>query len=167
MIGKSSRSICSSEIGGGIHPADDALEPHHRRQADLQVQVGRLVLHDRAEELVDLRLAAGVALRRKFIDFSSRHGGSSCGGSPAFILTWRAARLEFRRLDSSSAMGFAIATSLRLPTRWVNRLVGNARGRAWRGPETTRDVRNVRRRDSPSSTADRRHARAESACGSA
>ena len=41
-----------------VHAADVAAQPHHRRLADLQVQVGRLVLHDHAEELVDLRLAA-------------------------------------------------------------------------------------------------------------
>ena len=46
-----------------VHAADVAAEPHHRRLADLQVQVGRLVLHDHAEELVDLRLARPAARR--------------------------------------------------------------------------------------------------------
>ena len=42
---------------GRVHLLDDAAEPHHPRQAGLQVQVGALVQHDGAEELVDLRLA--------------------------------------------------------------------------------------------------------------
>jgi len=41
-----------------VHALDDALEAHHRRLADLEMEVGGLVLHDRTEQLVDLRLAA-------------------------------------------------------------------------------------------------------------
>ena len=51
----------SSCVSGRMsHAADVALEPHHRRLADLQVKVGRLVLHDHAEELVDFGLACGL-----------------------------------------------------------------------------------------------------------
>ena len=39
-------------------------ETHHRRLADLEMKVGRLMLHDHAEELVDLRLLARRFFRR-------------------------------------------------------------------------------------------------------
>ena len=56
-IGKISFSSVSCVRTGRVHLLDDAAEPHHPRQAGLQVQVGPLVQHDGAEQLVDLRLA--------------------------------------------------------------------------------------------------------------
>ena len=41
------------------------LEPHHRRLADLEVQVGAFMLHHHAEQLVDFRLAAAACRRHR------------------------------------------------------------------------------------------------------
>ena len=43
-------------VGGLLHLPQDAGQPHRRRDTDFQVQVGALVLHHVAEELVDFGL---------------------------------------------------------------------------------------------------------------
>ena len=45
-----------------LHLPDGIAQPHHGRQAGLQVQVGALVLHDHAEQLIDFGFAARFRL---------------------------------------------------------------------------------------------------------
>ena len=49
--------------GFHFHLADGIPEPHHGRQADFQVKVGALVLHDHAEEFVRFGLTANFRWR--------------------------------------------------------------------------------------------------------
>ena len=60
-----------------LHAADVAAHAHHGRLADLEVKVGRLMFHDHAEELVDLRLFARRVFRRRDLGFHRSSTGAA------------------------------------------------------------------------------------------
>ncbi len=68
--------------GRRAHLANDASQPHHRRQPDFEMQVGAFVLHDHAEKLVDLRflprLGGNFVIQDRF-NICRSHGAPSAG----------------------------------------------------------------------------------------